>query len=160
MRLFIVALWSPAGKGLTSWLSLWCPIVKLLLSHWYPGSGVVLDCINFWSLICPLSYYDYNGKKTFKIFSETMRPTPFILSMLQCAVVPYINYKILPIKPLVSKLIKTFHRLIIGKTLGIFSETMRPTAYIFSMLQCLVVLYINPANHTPGVQIGHTLDGL
>ena len=24
-----------------------CLIVKLSLSHWYPGSGVVLDCINF-----------------------------------------------------------------------------------------------------------------
>ena len=32
-RLFICALWSPAGKGLT---------VSLSLSHWYPGSGVVL----------------------------------------------------------------------------------------------------------------------
>ena len=38
-RLFICALWSPAGKGLSSWLS-------LSLSHWYPGSGVVLDCID------------------------------------------------------------------------------------------------------------------
>ena len=45
-RLFIDALWSPAGKGLTSWLSLWCLIVSLSLSHWYAGSGVVLDCIN------------------------------------------------------------------------------------------------------------------
>ena len=41
-RLFIhvSALWSPAGKGLTSWLSF-----VVSLSHWYPGSGVVLDCI-------------------------------------------------------------------------------------------------------------------
>ena len=31
-RLFVDALWSPAGKGLTSWLS---------------GSGVVLDCIDY-----------------------------------------------------------------------------------------------------------------
>ena len=36
----------------------------------------------------------------------------------------------------------------------IFSETMRPT---FSMLQCLVVPYIDPANHDRGVQIDHTL---
>ena len=36
-RLFICALWSPAGKGLTASLS---------LSHWYPGSGMVLDCID------------------------------------------------------------------------------------------------------------------
>ena len=45
-RLFICALWSPAGKGLTSWLSLWCLTVSLSLSRWYPGSGVVVDCID------------------------------------------------------------------------------------------------------------------
>ena len=41
-RLFICALWSPAGKGLTSWLSFVVSTVSLSLSHWYPGSGVVL----------------------------------------------------------------------------------------------------------------------
>ena len=45
-RLFIDALWSPAGKGLTSWLSLSFLFVTLSLSHWYPGSSVVLDCID------------------------------------------------------------------------------------------------------------------
>ena len=45
-RLFICALWSPAGKGLTSWLSFVVSVVSLSLSHWYPGSGVVLDCID------------------------------------------------------------------------------------------------------------------
>ena len=45
MGLFIYALWSPAGKGLPSWLS-FVVSVSLLLSHWYPGSGVVLDCID------------------------------------------------------------------------------------------------------------------
>ena len=49
-RLFICALWSPAGKGLTSWLSFVVSSVNLSLSHWYPGSGVVLDCIDSWSL--------------------------------------------------------------------------------------------------------------
>ena len=44
-RLFICAL-SPAGKGLTSWLSFVVSAVSLSLSHWYPGSGVVLDCID------------------------------------------------------------------------------------------------------------------
>ena len=29
---------------------LWCLTVSLSLSHWYPGSGVVLDCIDSWSL--------------------------------------------------------------------------------------------------------------
>ena len=40
------ASWSPAGKGLTSWLSFVVSSVSLSLSHWYPGSGVVLDCID------------------------------------------------------------------------------------------------------------------
>ena len=39
-------LWSPAGKGLTSWLSFVVSAVSLSLSHWYPGSVVVLDCID------------------------------------------------------------------------------------------------------------------
>ena len=49
-RLFICASWSPAGKGLTSWLSFVVSSVSLSLSHWYPGSGVLLDCIDSWSL--------------------------------------------------------------------------------------------------------------
>ena len=48
--LFICALWSPAVKGLTSWLSFVVSAVSLSLSHWHPGSGVVLDCIDSWSL--------------------------------------------------------------------------------------------------------------
>ena len=48
--LCICALWSPAGKGLTSWLSFVVSTVSLSLSHWYSGSGVVLDCIDSWSL--------------------------------------------------------------------------------------------------------------
>ena len=45
-HLFICALWSSAGKGLTSELSFVVSAVSLSLSHWYPGSGVVLDCID------------------------------------------------------------------------------------------------------------------
>ena len=44
-HLFVDALWSPAGKGLTSWLSFVMSIVTLSLSHWYPASGVVFGCI-------------------------------------------------------------------------------------------------------------------
>ena len=44
--LFICALWSPAGKGLSSWLSFVVSDVSLSLSLWYPGSGVVLDGID------------------------------------------------------------------------------------------------------------------
>ena len=32
------------GKGWRLGTRLWCLTVSLSLSHWYPGSGVVLDC--------------------------------------------------------------------------------------------------------------------
>ena len=38
------------GKGWPLGSRLWCLTVSLLLSHWYPGSGVVLDCIDSWYL--------------------------------------------------------------------------------------------------------------
>ena len=34
------------GKGCPLGSRLWCLTVNLSLSHWYPGSGVVLDCID------------------------------------------------------------------------------------------------------------------
>ena len=43
---FAMSLCASAGKGLTSWLSFVVSAVRLSLSHWYPGSGVVHDCIN------------------------------------------------------------------------------------------------------------------
>ena len=37
-RLFVDALWSPVGKGLTSWLSfVMCNCDVMSLSFWYPG---------------------------------------------------------------------------------------------------------------------------
>ena len=45
-RLFICALWSPAGKELTSWLSFavyYCECVTFPLVSWF---SVVLDCID------------------------------------------------------------------------------------------------------------------
>ena len=53
----VCALWSPAGKGLTSWLSFVVSTVSLSLSHWYPGSGVVLNCIDSRSLHPYLLYF-------------------------------------------------------------------------------------------------------
>ena len=41
---FVVTCWERA------WLSIVVSTVSLSLSHWYPGSGVVLDCIDSWSL--------------------------------------------------------------------------------------------------------------
>ena len=54
--LFICALWSPAGEGLTSWLSFVVSVVSLSLSHWYPGSGVVL-VVSIPDL-CTLTYFE------------------------------------------------------------------------------------------------------
>ena len=34
---------------------MWCLTVNLSLSHWYPGSGVVLDCIDL--DLCILTYF-------------------------------------------------------------------------------------------------------
>ena len=62
-RLVICALWSPAGKGLTSWLSYVVSTVSWSLSHWYPGSGVVLDCID--SCLCILTYFALFAEVTF-----------------------------------------------------------------------------------------------
>ena len=50
--LFLAALWSPAGKGLTSWLlsCMWCFLVFCHFPIGCQWSGVVLDCIDSWSL--------------------------------------------------------------------------------------------------------------
>ena len=40
-----------------------------------------------------------------------------------------------------------------------FSKMMKPAAYILSMQQFQVILLINPANHTPRVQIDHFPQG-
>ena len=49
LRLLMAALWSPAGKGLPSWLLLVMFIVFLLLPHvisWV-RCGTLIDCIGF-----------------------------------------------------------------------------------------------------------------
>ena len=49
-HLFIVLCGHQLGKGWPLGSRLWCPTVSLLLSHWYPGLGMVLDCIDSQSL--------------------------------------------------------------------------------------------------------------
>ena len=46
VRRFVDAVWSPVGKGLISWLSFVMSGCGVVTFHWYPGSGLVLDCIN------------------------------------------------------------------------------------------------------------------
>ena len=43
---YVLSGWSPAWKGLTPWLSFVVANCEFVTSHWYPGSGVVLDCID------------------------------------------------------------------------------------------------------------------
>ena len=46
MRLFICALWSPAGKGLTSWLSFVVPSCEFVTFQMVSWAHVVLDYID------------------------------------------------------------------------------------------------------------------
>ena len=62
-RLFICASWSPAGIGLASWLSFVVSSVSLSLSHWYPGSGVVLD----WGWVTSSHNLSYDPSLQFNI---------------------------------------------------------------------------------------------
>ena len=45
-RLFICALWPPAGKGLTSWLSFVVSNCGFATFPLVSGSSVVLDCLD------------------------------------------------------------------------------------------------------------------
>ena len=53
--------------------------------------------------------------------------------------------------------VDSLHRLTMGKKKSkiFFSESTGPTSLIFCMWQWLMVLYINCANHVPGVKFGH-----
>ena len=46
MRFVVICWGGGGGGGLASWLSFVVSAVSLSLSYWYPGSGVVLDCID------------------------------------------------------------------------------------------------------------------
>ena len=50
------------GKGWPPDSRLWHLVVKLSLSHWYIGSGVVLDCIDSWflpSFLCSIYIHKF-----------------------------------------------------------------------------------------------------
>ena len=63
-RSFIAALWSHEEKGLTSRLSFVLFIVICYFPIWYPGTCVVLDCIDFLILAVFLTYAMYNQRET------------------------------------------------------------------------------------------------
>ena len=60
-RLFIYALWSPAGKGLTSWPRLWCLI--FLLVHWV-RCGVLLNRFLIFAIF--LTLFIFSQRKDIK----------------------------------------------------------------------------------------------
>ena len=67
--LFLAALWSPAGKGLTSWLSyVWCFLAFCHFPIRCPGSGVVLDRIDSWSLLSSFKQLWYHRVFTWQIW--------------------------------------------------------------------------------------------
>ena len=84
-RLFICALWSPAGKGLTSWLSFVVSSVSLSLSHWYPGSGVVLDCIDSWSLHHYLLFFHGRNQNDLIVTHIKERPLKRAVTLINIA---------------------------------------------------------------------------
>ena len=70
------------GKGLPLGSRLWCLTVRLSLSHWYRGSGVVLDCIDSWSLhpyllsVCIRSGFSWNAH-TFPRHKQLINSSPY-----------------------------------------------------------------------------------
>ena len=68
------------GKGWPLGSRLWCLSLSLSLSHWYPGSGVVLDCINSWSLHPYLLFHlDCLLRSSVKRVNGTLISLPVIL---------------------------------------------------------------------------------
>ena len=59
------------GKGWPLGSRLWCLIVKVSISHWYPGSGLVLDCIYSWFLSSFLLWIRIKLDKTITNASAT-----------------------------------------------------------------------------------------
>ena len=108
-----------------------------------------------WRLIVSI---DFLWEKISKIFfSETTGHTALIFCMWQWLMVLYINCASHApgVKFGHAPGVDSLHRLTMGRKKIFFSETTGPTALIFCMWQRLMVLYINYANHVPGLKFGH-----
>ena len=63
------------GKGWPLGSRLWCLSVSLSLSHWYPGSVVILDYINSWSLHpYLLCHFVFSSKSLLSFRREMAQP--------------------------------------------------------------------------------------
>ena len=72
------------GKGWPPGSRLWWPTVFLSLSHWYPGSGVVLHCIDFRSLHPYLLWYFTPQSKYVQLCQDGSSLVEPVLSNDQC----------------------------------------------------------------------------
>ena len=71
------------GKGWPVCSRLRCLIVTLSLSHWYPGSGEVLGCIDSWSLpsfLLPTMWYVRPAKHQISLGIRAVWSEPLRLS--------------------------------------------------------------------------------
>ena len=74
-------------KGWPLGSCLWCLIVKLSLTQSYPGSGVVLNCIDSWSL--PISYfyqeclYESSLSSSCQSFSDMLMLSPSLYRIVR-----------------------------------------------------------------------------
>ena len=66
------------GKGWPLGSRLWCLTVSLSLSHWYPGLGVVLDCIDSWSLHPYLLWKGLTSWLSFVVSNSEFVTFPFV----------------------------------------------------------------------------------
>ena len=98
--LCLLALWSPAGKGLASGLScMWCCHCSIRC----PGSCVVLDCIDSWSL--PSSWLCILWSKREHVESYALNTWRFNISGLSKAVVQLLLTFCLLLLPLLESVI-------------------------------------------------------
>ena len=79
------------GKGWSLGSRLWFLIGKLSLSHWYPRSGVVLDCIDSWSL------------STFLFWYQNKRAWYFIYQFANSFILQTMNYDVILVFVLIQR---------------------------------------------------------
>ena len=73
-RLFICALWSPAGKGLTSWLSFVvsnCEFVTFPLVSWV-GCGTSLYRLLIFAPLLNLSMFEYRSSSNLEVICKIL----------------------------------------------------------------------------------------
>ena len=90
---FVVTCWERADL-----LALVCGVYCefLSLSHWYPGSGVVLDCIDSWSLHPYLLFLECTGIKVCLITSILVKPSSSRTLLVQTPQLTFVSRNRIP----------------------------------------------------------------